>query len=67
MLGGDDGSDDGTAITLSRVMTDQMTGDLIKVRDVTTIVDHDHITYEMYVTRPGAEESKAIEAHYTRT
>ena len=62
-----DSNDDGSAITMSRVMTDEMTGQLIKVRDVTTIVDHDHITYEMFITRPGTEESKALEAHYTRT
>ena len=62
-----DSNDDGNAITLSRVMADPMTGELIKIRDVTTIVDHDHITYEMFVTRPGADETKALEAHYTRT
>jgi hypothetical protein len=62
-----DSNDDGNAITLSRVMTDQMSGELVKVRDVTTIVDHDHFTYEMFITRPGTEEAKALEIHYTRT
>jgi len=60
-------NDDGTAITLSRVMTDQFSGALVKVRDVTTIVDHDHITYELFITRPGTDEVKALEIQYTRT
>jgi hypothetical protein len=54
------------ALTLSRVMTDPMTGQLIKVRDVTTFVDKDHILYEIFVTRPGADETKVLEAEYTR-
>jgi hypothetical protein len=60
-------SDDGNVIALTRVMTDPMTGGLIKIRDVTTIVDHDHITYEMFATHPGADEFKMLEAHYIRT
>jgi hypothetical protein len=59
-------SDGGKVITLSRVMNDPMTGGLIKIRDVTTIVDHDHFTYEMYFTKPGADEFKMLEAHYVR-
>jgi hypothetical protein len=59
-------AEDGDALTLSRVMTDPMTGQLIKVRDVTTIVDADHITYEIFVTRPGTDEAKVLEAQYTR-
>jgi hypothetical protein len=60
-------SDDGKAFTLTRVMTDPMTGGLVKIRDVTTIVDDDHITYEMFATHPGTDEFKMLEAHYTRT
>ena len=58
--------EDEDALTLSRVMTDPMTGQLIKIRDVTTFVDDDHITYEIFVTRPGADETKVLEAQYTR-
>ena len=60
-------AENGDALTLSRVMTDPMTGQLIKVRDVTTLVDDDHITYEIFVTRPGQDEAKVLEAQYTRT
>ena len=60
--------DDATdSITLSRVMTDPMTGGLVKIRDVTTIVDSDHITYEMFATHPGADEFKMLEARYVRS
>jgi len=62
-----DVNDDGDAFTLSRVMNDPLTGLLIKIRDVTTIVDANHLTYEMFATYPGADEFKLLEVHYTRT
>jgi hypothetical protein len=65
--GSGDVNDDGDAFTLSRVMTDPLSGLLVKIRDVTTIVDANHLTYEMFATYPGADEFKLLEAHYTRT
>lgn len=60
-------SEGGDVITLTRVMTDPATGGLVKIRDVTTIVDHDHITYEMFATHPGSDEFRILEAQYVRS
>lgn len=60
-------SEGGDFITLSRVMTDPMIGGIVKIRDVTTIVDHDHTTHEMFAAHLGSEELELLEAHYVRT
>lgn len=45
--------------------TDPM-GQVVKNRHVTTIIDNDHHTFEMFHTMPGAPECKCGEIRYTR-
>jgi len=54
-------------LSMSRVMNDPLSGDLVLIRELTTIEDADHITYEMFVTHPGTDEYKTLEVHYVRT
>ncbi|HZL98966.1 MAG TPA: DUF1579 domain-containing protein [Planctomycetota bacterium] len=62
-----DFDENGDVLTMRRVMNDPMTGELVRIRDVTTIVDADHITYEMFATHPGSDEFRMLEARYTRS
>jgi hypothetical protein len=59
-------SDGGEVITMSRVMTDPMTGGLVKLRDVTSLADPDRITYEIFATHPGRDEVRMLQATYVR-
>jgi hypothetical protein len=57
----------GKVITWSGVMSDPVTGKQTKERMVTTIVDNDHHTFEMYGTPPGGKkEMKMMTIEYTR-
>jgi hypothetical protein len=53
-------------IVMSREMVDPLSGHIVQVRDVTTHVDADHHTFEMFETRPDGKERKSLEIHYTR-
>ena len=63
---------EGTRDTLTRVETetgnwpDPMTGKSIKVRSITKFVSKDEYIYELYMTPPGAKESKSLENRSTR-
>ena len=57
----------GKVITWAGVMSDPMTGKASKERMVTTIVDNDHHTFEMYGTPPGGKkEMKMMTIEYSR-
>jgi len=57
----------GKVITWIGTMSDPMTGKASKSRMVTTIVDDDHHTFEMYGTPPGAKkEMKVMTIEYSR-
>ena len=57
----------GKVITWAASMTDPVTGKVSKERMVTTIVDDDHHTLEMYGTPPGAKkEMKTMTIEYSR-
>jgi len=57
----------GKVITWVGVMSDPMTGKASKERMVTTIVDNDHHTFEMYGTPPGGKkEMKMMTIEYSR-
>ena len=57
----------GKVITWIGTMSDPMTGKVSKSRMVTTIVDDDHHTFEMYGTPPGAKkEMKTMTIEYSR-
>ena len=57
----------GKVITWIGTMSDPMTGKVSKSRMVTTIVDDDHHTFEMYGTPPGAKkEVKMMTIEYSR-
>ncbi len=45
---------------------DSATGEKVKLRAVTTIIDKDKYTYEQYQTYPGKEEFKSMEVVYLR-
>ena len=57
----------GKVITWIGTMSDPMTGKVSKERMVTTIVDDNHHTFEMYGTPPGAKkETKMMTIEYSR-
>jgi hypothetical protein len=57
----------GKVITWIGTMSDPATGKVSKERMVTTIVDDDHHTFEMYGTPPGAKkEMKMMTIEYSR-
>ena len=57
----------GKVINWIATMSDPLTGKLSKNRMVTTIVDGDHHTLEMYTVPPGAKkEMKTMTIEYTR-
>ena len=60
------GQRDGNTLTLQGEYADPMTGQTMKVRSVTRIVDEDHHVFEYYMTMPGADEVKTMELSYGR-
>jgi hypothetical protein len=57
----------GKVISWSSKMSDPMTGKVANARMVTTVVDDDHHTFEMYSTPPGAKkEMKTMTIQYSR-
>lgn len=59
--------DSGKSILWQSTMSDPMTGKVSKSRMVTTIVDDDHHTMEMYGVPPGGKkEMKMMTIEYTR-
>jgi hypothetical protein len=57
----------GKVITWSGVMSDPVTGKTAKERMVTTVMDDNHHTFEMYSTPPGAKkEMKTMTIDYVR-
>ena len=57
----------GKVITWSGVMSDPITGKATKARMVTTVMDDNHHTFEMYSTPPGAKkEMKTMSIDYAR-
>jgi hypothetical protein len=62
-----EGTRQGDAITLDGTTTDPMSGQPMKVREVITLVDKDHYTYEFHVAQgEGAALSKMMEIKYSR-
>lgn len=51
---------------VSGTMKDPLMGGDTSFRMVTTVVDDDRFKFDMYMTPPGQEESKAMEITYTR-
>ena len=51
---------------MNRDMLDPLSGKMMHVRDVTTRVDKDHHTFEMFESLPDGKERKSLEIHYTR-
>ena len=57
----------GKVITWSGVMSDPITGKATKARMITTVLDDNHHTYEMFNTPPGAKkEMKTMSIDYVR-
>ncbi len=60
-------SADGKTITMNREKAyDAMLGTNVAVREVLTILDRDHHTFQMYTTAPKKDEMKVMEIAYTR-
>ena len=61
------GTMSGKVITWVGTMSDPVTGKTTKSRMVTTIVDDDHHTFDMYTVPPGAKkEMKTMSIEYSR-
>jgi hypothetical protein len=57
----------GKVIAWSGMMSDPITGKLAKARMVTTVIDDNHHTFEMFSTPPGAKkEMKTMSIDYVR-
>jgi len=48
------------------VMDDYLAGGQVKVRNVTTLIDHNTHKFDMYITGPDGKEFKNMEMVYTR-
>lgn len=59
-------SDGGKVIKTSGTFVDPVSGKTVHHRSVTTVVDHDHHTMEMYHSFPGEAEMKVLDLHATR-
>jgi len=57
----------GSVITMERDIPNPMTGEMEHERDVITLHDRDHHTFEMFMTAPGRPECKSMVIEYTRT
>jgi hypothetical protein len=47
-------------------MAEPVSGNTMQLKMVTSVVDHDHHTFEYYVVLPDGHEMKQMEIHYTR-
>jgi hypothetical protein len=54
------------ARTFKSMANDPMTGKAIRTRSVGKQVDHDHLTYESYITLPDGTEQLHMRLEYTR-
>jgi len=60
------GDPSGKVITSTGTVDDFMTGKPAKIKSVTTIIDPDHHTYEMWAPGPDGKVYKNMEIHYYR-
>ena len=60
------GQRDGDTLEMHGEYLDPMSGQTMKTRYVTRVVDKDHHTFEYFMTMPGAPEFKSMEIHYSR-
>ena len=60
------GQRDGDTLTMHGEYLDPMSGQTMKVRYVTRVVDTDHHFFEYFMTMPGAPEVKSMEIAYSR-
>ncbi len=60
------GKPDASGHTLWGEFNDPASGQVLKLRMVTRVVDADHHVFEYYVTMPGAGELKQMELSYAR-
>lgn len=56
----------GKTMTFWATMDDFMTGKKMKIKEVVTTVDPDHIVFEMWAPAPDGKPYKNMEIHYTR-
>jgi hypothetical protein len=61
-----EGTCDGSTMTMEGSFMDPMTGQDCKTKEVTTIKDKDHMTYEMNASQGGSPMVKVFEINYTR-
>jgi hypothetical protein len=59
-------ADDGKTITLYREMVDPVLGQAARMREVTTLHDQDHHTFEMFSTGTDGREVLTLKTEYTR-
>lgn len=60
------GHRDGNTLTMHGEYLDPMSGQLMKVRQVTRVVDKDNHVFEYHMAMPGGPEFKSMEIEYTR-
>lgn len=56
----------GTVLTFTRSMDDPLTGQHMTTREVITIVDRDHHTFDWYQPGPDGNEAHTMRIEYTR-
>jgi hypothetical protein len=61
-----EGTRQGDSITMDGQVTEPMSGQPMKVREVTTLVDKDHYTYELHMADASGTLSKMMEIKYSR-
>ncbi len=57
---------DNSTITEEGTWPDPMTGGVIEVKAITTLIGQDEYTYQMYMTGPDGNEFKSMENQYLR-
>jgi hypothetical protein len=67
MFGSGSGDAAGTTWTMNAEMADPQTGKMTPTRSVTTVVDADHITMDMFGPGPDGKEAKMMSIAATRT
>lgn len=60
------GHRDGNTLTQHGEYLDPMSGQMLKVRQVTRVVDEDHHVFEYHMAMPCGPEFKSMEIEYTR-
>ncbi len=60
------GRADGNKMTMSGQMADPMTGKMSTLKEVMTVTDNDHHTFEMWAPGPDGKVYKMMEIEYTR-